>query len=277
MLFKSINIYLICFGESFSISQANVTAGEIKEGVNFEGSPSTDYTNYYRSLHNYIGKDYTSYFSEYLHGDNIFFDDVAFSAPFENIKNYAYFSKNTTLSPLIKDLLDNSRLKNWGIIRKELVKGKYVDSISQNNPMVLMAFDIEGFNMPFRLHVPKSDLIDLCNTANKNALVPEYQGGYDFIVNGEVIPSNIIMPIPKRHRQVIKENSKSCIHDKKMWEHFHFLMNGKIPSHFTETVVTSKNRSIATRKPIIYTDLKTGKRYKKVNNNFLEVEEENVR
>lgn len=264
--------------ESFSIYQKNVSSREIKEGNSFNGSLSKDYTNYYSKLHNYISEDYFDYFSSHLHGKHNFFDDVIFALPFVNLEMYSYFKKDTTLNPLIKGLLDNPNLKNWGIIRKELVDGKYIDSISENRPKILVAFDIEGFNMPFRLHLLKSDLMDLCKTSNGNFLIPEYQGFKDFIVNNEVIPSNIIMPIPKRHRAIISEHAKSDGPNKDLWEHLQFLMKGKFPPHLTQTVCKTKKQTVTSRKPIIYTDLKTGKRYVKSNNNFLEVNgNENIR
>lgn len=263
-------------GDTFSMCQNTVIAREIKEGNSFNGIIERDYTSFYRQLHNSIHQDYSNYFSRYLHGSNDFFEDVTFLAPFVKLQMHSYFKKDTTLAPLIKGLLDNPNLKNWGIIRQELVNGKLVDSIDLNNPKVLLSFDIEGFNMPFRLHVIKNDLIDLCRLANGTSLIPEYQGAGDFIVNNELITSNIIMPIPKRHRATIKQHSKAEIPNKNLWEHFHFLMNGKVPTQLTQTIV-SKKQTIAVRKPIIYTDLKTGKRYTKNNNNFLEVDDENAR
>lgn len=265
-------------GESFSMYQKSVTSREIKEGNNFNGSLSKDYTNYYSKLHNSINKDYFNYFSRHLDGTHNFLDDIVFAVPFVNLEMYSYFKKDTTLNPLIKGLLDNPNLKNWGIIRKELTGREFIDSINENKSKILVAFDIEGFNMPFRLHLLKSDLMDLCQASNGNFLMPEYQGFTDFIVDNEVIPSNIIMPIPKRHRAVISEHAKSNDANKNLWEHFQFLMKGKFPPHLTQTICNNKKQPVTSRSPIIYTDLKTGKRYVKNNNNFLEVScDENIR
>lgn len=169
--------------------------------------------------------------------------------------------------------MDRPYVKNWGIIRNELEDGYKYDSINAGRSMVLVAFDVQGFNMPFRFHIGKDLLQDLAQSNNPNCLVPEYQGADDFIVNSEIIPSNIIMPIPKRHKKIIMENATSDCPNKNLWEHFYFLMNGKFPSHLMETVQKGKNKSISSRLPIHYTNLKTGEQYLHKNNKFIELED----
>ena len=44
-----------------------------------------------------------------------------------------------------------------------------------------------------------------------------------------------------------------------------------------ETPSTSNGKPILSRQPVIYTDLRTGKRYTKKQNNYVEVGEDNVR
>ena len=85
------------------------------------------------------------------------------------------------------------------------------------------------------------------------------------------------MPISKEQRKAIMENVKKDGPNKKLWEHHYFLMNGKLPKHFTETVQKNKKETITTRKPIYYTDLRTGKRFIKEKDQFIEVDDSNVR
>lgn len=264
--------------DTFSMYQNQLSNAEIKQGNTVEYSFTKDYTSYYTQLHNYINKDYCDYFSNYLPGNNDFMDDVVFLAPFANLEGFAYRKKDTTLEPLIKDMLNNNHYcKNWGIIRNEIIDGKCIDSIDENKSKVLLGFDIKGFNTRFCFHYKKNNLMDLIKLCNANCMIPEYQGYEDFIINNEVIPSNIIMPVAKQQRIAIMQNVKKDGPYKKLWEHLYFLMNGKLPKHFTETVQKSKKETITTRLPICYTDLRTGKRFVKQNEEFIEVGDSNVR
>ena len=262
--------------DTFNIHQGNIYAAELKEGTKACEPLTKSYTDYYTKIHNTIQKDYKDFYSDTL-VSNDFIDDVAFASSFVNLEMYAYQKKNTTLEPLIKNMLDHNHCKNWGIIRNEFINGGYVDSIKTEKPMILLSFDIEGFNMPFRFHVPKDTVMDLAKLSNGNLLIPEYQGYQDFIINNDVVPSNIVMPIQKHHKKIIMDNANSDGPNKNFWEHIYFLMNGKFPKHLTETVQKSKKQVITTRLPIHYTDLKTGKRYIKNKNQYIEVDNSNVR
>src|SRR5699024_9180121 len=145
--------------------------------------------------------------STYLNGENNFLEDIAFSTVFINLIRYAYRQKDTILEPLLKNMLNSSHSKNWGLIRNELINGNYIDSIATNSPMVLLAFDIEGFNMPFRFHISRDALTDITRLNNPEYVIPEYQGAEDFVIGNDVVPSNIIMPIPKSHRKIIMEHA----------------------------------------------------------------------
>ena len=264
-------------GESFLLHQKYVFTKEVEQGSNFSDSLSRDYTSFYRQVNKQIGEAYASYFSKELHSDNNFLMDSIFSAPFTNLRTFAYYKKDTTLVPIVKGLLANPHLKNWGIIRNEFLdNGVFVDSVAQG-PKVLLGFDVEGFNRPFRFHMKKDDLMDILKCQGNGYTFPEYQGSQDFIVNNRLLKSSIIMPIPKRHRPIIRESTKNGP-NKDLWEHLYFLTNGKFPPHLMqETPSTSNGKPILSRQPVIYTDLRTGKRYTKKQNNYVEVGEDNVR
>lgn len=264
-------------GESFLLHQKYVFTKEVEQGSNFSDSLSRDYTSFYRQVNKQIGEAYASYFSKELHSDNNFLMDSIFSAPFTNLRTFAYYKKDTTLVPIVKGLLANPHLKIWGIIRNEFLdNGVFVDSVAQG-PKVLLGFDVEGFNRPFRFHMKKDDLMDILKCQGNGYTFPEYQGSQDFIVNNRLLKSSIIMPIPKRHRPIIREGTKNGP-NKDLWEHLYFLTNGKFPPHLMqETPSTSNGKPILSRQPVIYTDLRTGKRYTKKQNNYVEVGEDNVR
>lgn len=264
-------------GESFLLHQKYVFTKEVEQGSNFSDSLSRDYTSFYRQVNKQIGEAYASHFSKELHSDNNFLMDSIFSAPFTNLRTFAYYKKDSTLVPIVKGLLANPHLKNWGIIRNEFLdNGVFVDSVAQGSK-VLLGFDVEGFNRPFRFHMKKDDLMDILKCQGNGYTFPEYQGSQDFIVNNRLLKSSIIMPIPKRHRPIIREGTKNGP-NKDLWEHLYFLTNGKFPPHLMqETASASNGKPILSRQPIIYTDLRTGKRYTKKQNNYVEVGEDNVR
>ena len=229
-------------------------------------------------MNSVIGPEYTNFFAKSLAWcKNDLMSDVSLVSPFANLELMTYRKKQFIIQPLIKIILDDSHCKNWGIIRNEYKNnnGYFYDSINANRSMVLVAFDIEGFNMPFRFHVPKDALTDIVCLSTGDYLLPEYQGADDFIINNEVIPTNIIMPIPKRNKNIIMENAKKD-DNKNFWEHLYFLANGTFPKHLTQPV-KSKNKVNNMRLPITYTNLITGKRYIKNNNKFIEVDDSYAR
>ena len=269
--------------ETFNMLQKDISLTEIKKGTAANLSLTKDYSDYYMQLHNFIGKDYTKFFSSSCLTNNEFIDNISFSSIFVNLKEFAYKKKDAILQPLVRKRLDDNYCKNWGLILNEIVSGQYVDSIDTDRPKVLLGFDIEGFNMPFCFHMLKDNVADLVKLSNSDCLIPEYQGNEDFIVFNkenntyENIPANIIMPMPKSHKKIIMNHAKTDGENKNFWEHLYFLANGTFPKHLMQTVQKSKKQTISTRKPIVYTNLKTGKRYTKEKNQFVEVDDANVR
>lgn len=263
-------------GKSFNIHQKSISSQEVK-GENPSDSLTKDYFNYYYQLNNYIGKDYAEFFSNNLEGENNLLANVSFANYFSNLKMFAYQKKETTIFPMIKSLLNKPSLKNWGIIRNEILAGETFDSFALNKNNVLVAFDVPGFNMPFRFHISKDTLKDLAIQSPTKGLLPEYQGSEDFIVNNEVIPTNIIMPIPKRHKKIIIEETSKDNSNPHLWAHFNSLINGKLPEHFIKITRNNKNQVLTSRLPVCYTNIQTGKRYQKTGNKYTELEDGNVR
>ncbi len=263
-------------GKSFTIHQKSISSQEVK-GEDTSDLLTKDYYSYYTQLDNYIGKNYTAFFADNLDGENNLLANLSFASYFSNLKMFAYQKKETTVFPMIKGLLNKPSLKNWGIIRNEILAGETFDSFAINKNNVLVAFDVPGFNMPFRFHISKDTLKDLAIQSPTKGLLPEYQGSEDFIVNNEVIPANIIMPIPKRHKKIITEETSKDNSNPHLWAHFSSLINGKLPEHFVQITKNKKKQFLSSRVPIYYTNIQTGKRYQKIGSKFAELEEENVR
>ena len=263
------------YTDSFALSQQKLNDLEFKQKVKVSCDHTEDYSDYYNQVYSYIEDDYAKYFAQYLYGNNDFADDINFINPIFNLETLTYRKKQTLLEPLIKITLDNPDCKNWGIVRNEISSGKKVDSIDSNKYMVLIAFDIEGFNMPLRFHISRDSLIEILKLNNPSCIIPEYQGHEDFIMNKDIIPSNIIMPLQKRHNSVIKNHVLNDTENKNFWEHLYFLFNNdKFPSHLQQVTQKSKKQTVSTRMPITYTSLTTGKRYHKDSKNqYIEVDD----
>lgn len=276
---KKTNFLKEVLEETYKYHDKNITSNYLKynpKEVSLEGNYST----HYKKLHAIIQKAYNNYFYNGYLTNNDFFENAAFATRFVNLERFAYKAKDTTLEPLIENMLLNNHCKNWGIIRNELQNGKMVDSIANTErDKIVLAFDIEGFNMPFTFHIPKENLKKLVKASNTDGWIPEYQGYEDFIgynpssKRQEKIPSNFIAPIPKRLRPTIMENAKKDGPSKNLWEHFNYLMNGKFPKHLTQTIKSSNKKTVESRLPIYYTNIFTGKRATLENKKYKEVDD----
>ncbi len=261
------------FCNTYSLQLNDSLHKEIKEGKPIPHLRK-DYSDYYNELYNFIGKDYNNFFSDSLE-NNDFYEDFCFAKYLINLEMLAYSKKNTVLQPLIKKLLDNPVCKNWGLVRHNYINGEYVDSLASSSSMALLAFDIEGFNMPLRFHVSKDDLINLIRQNNRECIIPEYQGNEDFILNGEFIPTPILMPILKGQRDIIRNNI-ALGNNANLWEHFQFLMNGKFPPHLTNKVET-KNKVVQSRITRKSVSLTTGDEFVEDKNGFRRINGDNIR
>jgi len=275
-ILRKITFLSTLLSESFWKCQNEVLSQEAKLGNKFSGDLTRDFSSYYEQLNNYIGNEYRDFFSNNLDGIHNLLEDAALLTPFVNLEQLTYRNKNLILEPLIKYCLDNPQcIKNWGLVRYELINGELVDTIAAKKAKVLIGFDIEGFSHPFFFHENVNDLMDLIKLSNENFIIQEYQGHEDFIINSEFVPANIIMPIPKRHEQLIIEKANTPDENQNFWEHKLFLMNqGKFPKHLSETIVTNKKRTVQARLPIYYTDLKTGERYCKIDKKLRKLEDD---
>jgi hypothetical protein len=270
--------------DTFHLHQNKISEAEAK-GQDAKNLFTADYSSYYSQLDNRIGSEYKKYFSSTLvNSNNNFMEDVNFLLPISNLQSFAYHKKQTYLEPIIKSWITKPHSNNWGFVRKEIKDDEEFDSIESKSPVSLLAFDVEGFNLPFRFHVEKESLLDLLRVVSGNSIIPEYQGHEDFVFNVDgknaVIPGNIIMPILKKHKPIIKSkaNSNEDIENKNFWEHLYYLSTGSFPKHLTTTVQKGKKQPLMQQRlPIVYSDLKTGKRYYKDKTGYIEMEDSNVR
>lgn len=209
-------------------------------------------------------KNYRQIFNGILFtSSNDLYDDIMGYKPILNHVENIYQIRNSMLGCKIRLLLNSKKCKNWGVIQEEK---------NDNDPYILIGIDYEGFNMPIRLHIKKEFLIEILRDYNKETKVPIYEGDRDFIINSELIPTNILMPLQKRQKNAVKEEFSNIQEESdrtKFIKHLRFLANhDKYPEHLKVETHTSKGIK-KVRLPRRYIDLVTGEIFEKENGEYV--------
>lgn len=100
-----------------------------------------------------------------------------------NTRYLLYRLKDFCIFNLIMGSIDKHYSKNWGL--DSIVPGK----------LTQIYFDIEGLNMPLRLHVYKSQLLTCLKDYTGKSIVPIYKGAKDMTIKGDYITTEILAPI----------------------------------------------------------------------------------
>ena len=185
-----------------------------------------------------IGDRYNSYFSEIKPNSkhDVFEDICSYLSCVNNAKNI-YLSKDSILRYFIRKEENKKGMENWGIIPS---KNNH-ENRSRKSKNILIGIDIQGLNMPLRFHINDTEVIEALTSAGKEPIIPKYQGSREFEqINGEVIPTNILMPLQKEQVKNIRETLKKIQINQNynnfnipFLEHMLFLNNHKkMPKHF---------------------------------------------
>lgn len=217
------------------------------------------------------GENYKKIFDEvFPESRNDFKQDVGIYTMLTSQIMNAYKIKDSMMCYKIRSLQQSKKTRNWGIILED-VKNKNEENLN-NDDNILIGIDYEGINMPLRLHIPKKLLIELLKSYEGKVTIPVYEGAEDFIINGELLTTGILMPILKRHGKLINnsiQDEDSQSHN--LLEHIQFLKNqNKFPKHLQRKTITKKG-IIYERNPRKYVNLENGKEYYKAGNEFIEV------
>ena len=187
---------------------------------------------------------------------NNFCDDFLACFGLQNITENSYLLKDKSIEGLLQLLYNNHISENWGII-EENNKSQYV----------LIAADINGLNMPLRLHIKRDVIKRFIQENQKNTIIPIYQGAEDFTVGGMYISTHLLMPLTEEECKTIEKVSletRDTEYRSKFIKHIAFFANSqKYPEHLTTLTQVKKKGKIKTKREKIrqYLDLETGEKF----------------
>lgn len=248
------NIFSYCFeAESKKIDLSELEQEEFTDSITGKtikrvSAVNINFDEYLYDIYDEIQEDYQKYFSRINDGifkdtgNNDFLDDFIRFSTGENIREVLYNIKDNVLNAQLFSIFSQkSNIKNWGIYLEEDEKN------IENKNMILLALDINGLNMPVRLHIPKSKLMEFIKANNCSEYFPIYQGESDFVKKryaGKTISTPILMPTTENYKQKIgraleRENEDSNYY--KFLKHLEALtIPGAIPEHLKDTIIEKK-------------------------------------
>ena len=183
-----------------------------------------------------------------------------------NLKNHTvnqYQSKDASLLSLLSCIATYpSSVKNWGIVAKN-------DSINPNHNYQKVNFDLKGFNMPLRVHIPTDMLKDFAREYLESNYISVYEGTTDFKYMGLNLPVSIFLGQPERiikslHEKVDPiDDSKPLSDNDRLFAHLLYIADqdtDNIPTHLKSMVSEKKNGKRKQRLKFVkkYASLKTG-------------------
>ena len=220
------------------------------------------------------GEEYKKYFLKiggFSKTNNDFEDDFTLYLRYENTVKNLYEQKDYTIIGML-DLLYNGNISNnWGII-EENKKSKYV----------LIGADIEGLNMPLRLHIEKDIITKYIRASQGNSLIPIYSGKDDFKIGGKNLGTYALAPLNQEQIKKIQQASqrtRETDYRAKFIKHLNFLTNTQnFPEHLQQkrTVIKKGKTKTKYERQIEFLDIETQEKYiqKKDGNMYPKIEEE---
>lgn len=189
--------------------------------------------------------EYEQTFSRLLpmSSNNIIADRKRFGA-FEDIMEGLYTKKDFAIDTLIASLLNRDIGWNWGYI-PEVNNGH--NSIQSGKRMIALGFDVEGFNMPIRLHCSLNELRKLVKEYTGKSEIPVYQGVDDWNVEQidgtkTDITTQVFRQTNKNERKEIKTLAESLDENDRLHgfiTHLNWIANRTRPERYGKNLVVS--------------------------------------
>lgn len=200
-----------------------------------------------KSMESTMGEDYEKYFSSLdPKGTHIFVQEFDNYRVIENAIHNSYRFKDFNMLAILANLHERDFSKNWGVI---IENGKNL----ANQEKVLLGIDVEGFNMPVRLHIDKELVLDFLKANQGSTVIPIYEGSKDFDWMGKKISAPVLMPICPKQKEGSKkllEQKNGSVVTRNFIEHIGFLVDSReYPEHLKEDVkVKRKGKTKMQRK-----------------------------
>lgn len=214
---------------------------------------------------NAVASDYQHQYFEYFrkclpNSSNILTIDMTNCITANNMIYNLYKGKDASQLAFLENAVTNKQIKNWGYIKDETTQG-----------CVLLGFDIEGLNMPLRLHITQKYLKEFLNQNGLENKMPIYQGDEDFTIYGSRINVPLLMPLDNKRISKLKNTNVDFQRDTDMAqyiEHCKYLINTSnenYPKHLKKLRIIGKGKK-EKRKYIIpeeYIDIETKEVFEK--------------
>ena len=130
---------------------------------------------------------------------------------------------------ILSMIYDDKSKTNWGYIADEMSR------LKNDSKFLLIGIDYEGMNMPVRLHIERSLIKNFLKCRGEKMELPVYEGAEDFTHNGNVIPTQILMPASNKYKKCINECLKKINlpeDQEKMLYHLRYIKDhDKYPEH----------------------------------------------
>lgn len=160
--------------------------------------------------------------------NNISNDYISYALLYNQLEN-AYKCKNSTMINILSMIYDDKSKTNWGYIADEINTSK------KDSKFLLIGIDYEGMNMPVRLHIEKKLIKEFLKCRGEKLKLPVYEGAEDFMHNGNVIPTQILMPASNKYKKCINECLKKRqlpADQERMLYHLRYIKDhDKYPEH----------------------------------------------
>ena len=211
-----------------------------------QGEARDDYSA--RGITEYSEEDAEEYKKEYDQllpesQNDIVEDKKRFAIEDETLEEM-YQKKNQAMDTLIISLLSKKANINWGYI-PEVHNGR--NSIQTGKRMIQLGFDLEGFNMPIRLHHGLENMRECIKGYTGKDEIPLYQGNEDWTVKDQVgqtirLTTQVFLPTRKEDRKKIKQMAESVKEEDRVYNfltHLNWMANRVTPARFTRSKVVS--------------------------------------
>ena len=177
-------------------------------------------TPYIREVAAEYQEEYNEYFSKLIPNTmNILTYDIEDRyMTGKNMVNNLYKGKNANVLALIESCITRDTIQNWGYVEEDNNVGNFI----------ILGFDIEGLNMPLRIHIPKDYLKEFLEANEMENIIPIYKGNDDFRRLGELIKTPALIPMSPNVKRQIKDmeiNRKGSVQQAMYLEHLKYLAN----------------------------------------------------